>query len=145
MVSMIEVKHLRKEYDNTVALGNLQLEIAQGEVFGLIGPNGAGKTTLIRVLATLLEPTYGEVRIAGIDEMRKEPEENWEIAKGTSPNYFLFPNIQINVTPFGFLLFRTYPKPGDPSHSFSRIGFYARPDPLEEFGELIEHNAHRPV
>jgi ABC-2 type transport system ATP-binding protein len=67
MVSMIEVKHLRKEYDNTVALGNLQLEIAQGEVFGLIGPNGAGKTTLIRVLATLLEPTYGEVRIAGID------------------------------------------------------------------------------
>ncbi len=64
---MIEVNHLRKEYDDTIALDNLRLEIAQGEVFGLIGPNGAGKTTLIRVLATLLEPTYGEVRIAGID------------------------------------------------------------------------------
>src|SRR5437764_12514359 len=64
---MIEVRHLRKTYDDTVALDNLHLEIPEGEVFGLIGPNGAGKTTLIRVLATLLEPTYGSVRIAGID------------------------------------------------------------------------------
>ena len=79
--------------------------------------------------------------LRAIDEMRKQPEETWEIAQGTSPNYFLFPNIQINVTPFGFLLFRTYPKPGDPSHSFSRVGFYARPDPLEEFGEMIEQIA----
>ena len=63
---MIEVRHLRKEYDQTVALDNLRLEIPEGEVYGLIGPNGAGKTTLIRVLATLLEPTYGQVRIAGV-------------------------------------------------------------------------------
>src|SRR5919108_3489159 len=69
MPSMIEVRHLRKEYDETVALENLHLEIPAGEVFGLIGPNGAGKTTLIRVLATLLEPTYGSVRIAGIDAL----------------------------------------------------------------------------
>jgi ABC-2 type transport system ATP-binding protein len=64
---MIEVRHLRKEYDRTVALENLDLDIPEGEVYGLIGPNGAGKTTLIRVLATLLEPTYGRVRIGGID------------------------------------------------------------------------------
>jgi len=69
---MIEVHHLRQEYDKTVALENLHLEIPEGEVYGLIGPNGAGKTTLIRVLATLLEPTYGHVRIAGIDVL-KEP------------------------------------------------------------------------
>jgi ABC-2 type transport system ATP-binding protein len=69
---MIEVRHLRHEYDKTVALENLHLTIPEGEVYGLIGPNGAGKTTLIRVLATLLEPTYGEVRIAGIDVL-KEP------------------------------------------------------------------------
>jgi ABC-2 type transport system ATP-binding protein len=66
---MIEVHYLRKEYEKTVALENLHLEIPEGEVYGLIGPNGAGKTTLIRVLATLLEPTYGEVRIAGIDAL----------------------------------------------------------------------------
>src|SRR5215831_18839460 len=66
---MIEVRHLRKEYNQTVALDNLHLEIPQGEVYGLIGPNGAGKTTLLRILATLLEPTYGEVRINGIDAL----------------------------------------------------------------------------
>lgn len=64
---MIEIHHLRKEYETTVALENLHLEVPAGEVYGLIGPNGAGKTTLIRVLATLLEPTYGHVRINGID------------------------------------------------------------------------------
>jgi ABC-2 type transport system ATP-binding protein len=64
---MIEVRHLRKEYGQTVALDNLHLDIPEREVYGLIGPNGAGKTTLIRILATLLEPTYGRVRIAGID------------------------------------------------------------------------------
>jgi ABC-2 type transport system ATP-binding protein len=64
---MIEVQNLRMEYGDTVALENLCLNIDAGEVFGLIGPNGAGKTTLIRVLATLLEPTYGAVRIAGVD------------------------------------------------------------------------------
>jgi ABC-2 type transport system ATP-binding protein len=64
---MIEIRNLRKEYRETVALENLTLQIPSGEVFGLIGPNGAGKTTLIRILATLLEPTYGSVHIDGID------------------------------------------------------------------------------
>lgn len=68
---MIEVRNLRKEYEETLALENLSLEIPQGEVFGLIGPNGAGKTTLIRILATLMEPTYGQVRIGGVDALEK--------------------------------------------------------------------------
>src|SRR5437868_13980279 len=68
---MIEVHYLHHEYEQTVALENLHLEIPEGEVYGLIGPNGAGKTTLIRVLATLLEPTYGQVRIAGIDVLEE--------------------------------------------------------------------------
>jgi ABC-2 type transport system ATP-binding protein len=66
---VIEVRFLRKEYDETVALENLHLDVPTGEVFGLLGPNGAGKTTLIRILATLLEPTFGQVRIAGIDAL----------------------------------------------------------------------------
>ena len=64
---MIQVEHLRMEYGDTVALENLSLSVERGEVFGLIGPNGAGKTTLIRVLATLLEPTYGFVRISDVN------------------------------------------------------------------------------
>jgi ABC-2 type transport system ATP-binding protein len=68
---MIEVHYLRKQYDETVAIQNLHLEVPAGEVYGLIGPNGAGKTTLIRILATLLEPTYGQVRIGGIDVLEE--------------------------------------------------------------------------
>jgi len=68
---VIEVHHLRKEYQNTVALDNLRLSVPEGEVFGLIGPNGAGKTTLLRILATLMEPTYGRVRIAGWDALEE--------------------------------------------------------------------------
>lgn len=64
---MISIRHLRKEYDGAVALENLHLEVPKGEIFGLIGPNGAGKTTLLRILATLMEPTYGFITIGGID------------------------------------------------------------------------------
>lgn len=67
---MISIQHLRKEYDQLIALDNLCLEVPRGECFGLIGPNGAGKTTLLRILATLLEPTYGTVHINGIDILK---------------------------------------------------------------------------
>ncbi len=61
---MIEAKEIRVDYGDVTAVEDLTLSIPKGEVFGLIGPNGAGKTSLIRVLATLLEPTYGEARVA---------------------------------------------------------------------------------
>jgi ABC-2 type transport system ATP-binding protein len=53
--------------DGTTALDRLTLTVPQGVVFGLLGPNGAGKTTLIRILATLLRPDSGVVRVAGFD------------------------------------------------------------------------------
>jgi len=64
---MITTRDMRVDYDGVPAVRDLNLDIEAGEVFGLIGPNGAGKTSTIRVLATLQEPTYGEVHIAGID------------------------------------------------------------------------------
>ena len=64
---MISTRDMRVDYDGVTAVKDLTLTIEAGEVFGLIGPNGAGKTSTIRVLATLLEPTYGDVHIAGID------------------------------------------------------------------------------
>ncbi len=63
----IRTVDVRVDYGDVTAVEGLNLEVAAGEVFGLIGPNGAGKTSTIRVLATLLEPTYGEVFIAGHD------------------------------------------------------------------------------
>ncbi len=63
---MIQTINLTKRYGNLMALSNLNLEIEQGDCFGFIGPNGAGKTTSIKILSTLLKPTWGEARIDGL-------------------------------------------------------------------------------
>jgi ABC-2 type transport system ATP-binding protein len=67
---MIEITNLRKEFDDLVAVDNLTLTIPAGEIYGLIGPNGAGKTTTMRIACGLLEPTQGDVRVAGEDVVR---------------------------------------------------------------------------
>ena len=64
-MAMIETINLTKKYGDLVALDNLNLTIDAGECFGFIGPNGAGKTTTIKILATLLKPTWGEARVDG--------------------------------------------------------------------------------
>ncbi|MBK8092872.1 MAG: ABC transporter ATP-binding protein [Verrucomicrobiaceae bacterium] len=69
----IDIRDLRVDYGDFVAVNDLTLQVPAGEVFGLVGPNGAGKTSTFRVLTTLMEPTYGEVRLAGID-IAEEPE-----------------------------------------------------------------------
>jgi ABC-2 type transport system ATP-binding protein len=70
---VIELIHLRKEYDELVAVQDLNLTIPQGEIFGLIGPNGAGKTTTIRMACGLLAPTTGRALVDGVD-VAQEPE-----------------------------------------------------------------------
>ena len=62
---IVETVNLTKRYGKLVALNNLHLSIEEGECFGYIGPNGAGKTTTIKILATLLQPTWGEARVCG--------------------------------------------------------------------------------
>ncbi|NDV61773.1 ABC transporter ATP-binding protein [Puniceicoccales bacterium CK1056] len=63
----IELQDLRVDYGDLTAVNNLSLTIDKGEIYGLVGPNGAGKTSTLNVLATLLVPTYGHVRMAGYD------------------------------------------------------------------------------
>ncbi|WP_353565473.1 ABC transporter ATP-binding protein [Haloferula sargassicola] len=63
----IEIRDLRVDYGDFVAVDDVSLKVPAGEVFGLVGPNGAGKTSTFRVLATLMEPTYGEVFLDGVD------------------------------------------------------------------------------
>ncbi len=58
---------LCKSYHNTHAVDNLSLEIKKGDFFGLLGPNGSGKTTTIHILSTLIKPTSGNLKIAGLD------------------------------------------------------------------------------
>ena len=69
--NVIEVQHVRKEYGVLTAVNDVSFAVAPGAVWGLIGPNGAGKTTLLKMLATLLEPTEGEIRVLGFDAVRE--------------------------------------------------------------------------
>ncbi|MCO1595154.1 ATP-binding cassette domain-containing protein [Micromonospora sp. RHAY321] len=79
---MIETRGLRKSFRSRAgretktvdAVRGVNLEVAEGEIFGFLGPNGAGKTTTLRMLATLIEPDGGEATIAGAD-LRKDPAE----------------------------------------------------------------------
>src|SRR3954452_3982788 len=62
---MIETSDLTKKYGDLYALERLTIKLSQGDVYGFIGPNGAGKTTTMRILATLLNPTFGEATVCG--------------------------------------------------------------------------------
>lgn len=62
---MIITQDLTKVYGTLHAVKNLNLDLAEGDLFGFIGPNGSGKTTTMRILATLLQPTWGEASVCG--------------------------------------------------------------------------------
>ncbi|MEX0978689.1 MAG: ABC transporter ATP-binding protein, partial [Pirellulales bacterium] len=62
---MIEAHDLTMKYGDLFAVKSLELDLDKGDVFGFIGPNGAGKTTTMRILATLLNPTWGEAYVCG--------------------------------------------------------------------------------
>src|SRR5579862_3034519 len=69
----IEVVDLHKHYGRTRAVNGITFEFHAGQIFGFIGPNGAGKSTTMRILATLEEPTAGDITIDGIS-LAEEPE-----------------------------------------------------------------------
>ncbi len=62
---MIKTQDLTKVYGSLHAVKNLNLDLSEGDLFGFIGPNGSGKTTTMRILATLLQPTWGEASVCG--------------------------------------------------------------------------------
>jgi ABC-2 type transport system ATP-binding protein len=63
----VETAKLTKRFGDFVAVADVSLEVARGEIFGLIGPNGAGKSTMVKMLTTLLPPTSGRGSVAGFD------------------------------------------------------------------------------
>ena len=77
---MIELTSLSKSFGNFTAVQNLSFSIRPGEVLGLVGPNGAGKTTTLRIMAGIIPPTAGEVRIGGHDLAREPIEAKRELA-----------------------------------------------------------------
>lgn len=73
----LKVRGLRKHFGDTIAVNNVSFEICNGDIIGFVGPNGAGKTTTLRILATLDEPTSGDVELEG-----KSLIENPEFGRG---------------------------------------------------------------
>ena len=82
---MIRIRDLRVDYENHCAVHDLSLEVEPGEVCGLIGPNGAGKTTTMRAMIGLIEPTYGEINVMGVD-VRERPQDVCRLA-GFMPDF----------------------------------------------------------
>jgi ABC-2 type transport system ATP-binding protein len=70
----VSAKNVTRKFGELVSVSNLNLEVAKGEVFGLVGPDGAGKTTVLRMMCGLIDPTEGEISVAGYD-VRQTPDE----------------------------------------------------------------------
>lgn len=83
---MIKTVDLTKKYGESYAIRGVNLDLQQGDLFGFIGPNGAGKTTTMRILATLLNPTWGEAYVCGYSIYTK-PREIRRLV-GYMPDFF---------------------------------------------------------
>ena len=73
MTVALRTERLTKRYGRSLAVAGVELEVEQGEIFGLVGPNGAGKTTTLKMLATLLVPSAGDAEVGG-HSIRKDPD-----------------------------------------------------------------------
>ena len=72
-MAQLEIRDVTLNFGGITALSNVSFQVNQGNIHALIGPNGAGKTSTFKVLATLMEPTYGEVTLAQIHLHLLEP------------------------------------------------------------------------
>lgn len=83
---MIKTVDLTKKYGDAFAIRSIDLDLAEGDLFGFIGPNGAGKTTTMRIIATLLEPSWGEAYVCG-HSVHTNPKEIRRLV-GYMPDFF---------------------------------------------------------
>lgn len=74
MSSLIEVRHLCKDFGDIRAVDDLSFDVPAGQVYGFLGQNGAGKSTTIRMLLTLIQPSAGDIRLFGMDLRRHRKE-----------------------------------------------------------------------
>jgi ABC-2 type transport system ATP-binding protein len=89
MSTIILIDDLCKQYSGrskVKAIDHLSLSVEEGDIFGFVGPNGAGKTSTIRIMATLLQPSHGDIRIAG-HSVRQQPHQVRKLI-GYMPDFF---------------------------------------------------------
>ena len=90
----VETRHLARRFGPVIAVRDLNLSIAKGEVFGLLGPNGSGKTTTIRMLCGLIAPTEGTAIVAGVD-VREAPDRIKELIGYMSQRFGLYEDLTV--------------------------------------------------
>jgi len=83
---MLSIRNLNKRYGKFQAVSELNLEVAEGEIFGFVGPNGAGKTTTMKIICGLLRATSGEITLDGVDIIQNSRRMKGKI--GYMPDFF---------------------------------------------------------
>jgi ABC-2 type transport system ATP-binding protein len=133
---MIKLINLTKLYGKLTAVNGINLEVAQGEVFGFLGPNGAGKTTTIKMMAGLLQPTSGSALIGGYD-VQQEPLKAKFITGFIPDRPFLYE--KLTATEFMHFVAKLYDM-NDPKTRISELlGLFG----LSEWAdELVENFSH---
>jgi len=97
MENAIQTEGLTKRYRNqngSAAVGDVNLEIGNGQLFGLVGPDGAGKTTMLRILSTVLEQSEGTATVAGFD-VKRNPEKIRTRVGYMPQNFSLYPDLNV--------------------------------------------------
>jgi ABC-2 type transport system ATP-binding protein len=98
----VHIDKLVKRFGDFVAVDNVSIDVAQGEIFGFLGPNGAGKSTTIRILCGLLAPTSGKATVGGFD-VATQPEEIKKRIGYMSQKFSLYDDLKVeeNIEFFG--------------------------------------------
>ncbi len=129
---IIVIKDLVKKFEDVTAVNDLNLEIGEGELFSLLGPNGAGKTTTVNILTGIIQPTKGNVIIAGFDVTKNSTDVKKII--GVCPQeaaVFSFLNARENIELFGNL------------HSLSKREIEERTDRFLELLDLADASGRK--
>jgi spermidine/putrescine transport system ATP-binding protein len=109
MKPMVEIIGVSKKFGKTTALSEVNLTIEEGQFFALVGPSGSGKTTLLHILGGFVEPSSGQVRIAGQDVSYLPPAKR--PTTSMFQDYALFPHMSVGSNVGFGLLMRRVPKP----------------------------------
>ncbi len=135
---MIEIQNLQKRFGKFRAVKDLSLTIQRGEIFGLLGMNGAGKTTTLKILAGILRPTAGTVRLGGYDIERQGTEAK-RITGFIPDRPYLYPKL----TGREFLYFIADLYALSPKKTEERIDLLMSDYHLTEWeNELVENYSH---
>ena len=80
----------KRDYEEKIAVANLDLEIEKGEFIGMIGPNGAGKTTLVKMLTGIIAPTSGKINVLGYypNDLKNEFKQQYAVVMGQKSQLF---------------------------------------------------------